>query len=127
MFLLVACGKTETANTDKSPAKQTADVTIGKILAAQGVLHQGVKIDGSTVTVTYETSSATYDDQVIADWGTIFGTVAQMKYDKITILNTVNGVSYAAVTSSSDNALSFIMEKIDENAFWSNVEINVID
>jgi hypothetical protein len=119
LFLLASCGKADTS------AKQEA--VVKKVLDLQQVKYTDVQVKGSSIEVTYEASEATgFDNQLIIDWGTIFGTLAEFPYDPITIVNTINGQPTAKVTTTRADVHDFLRGVKNESQFWESVDIEAV-
>ncbi len=120
LLLVTACSKPQT--TDKTTDKKVD--MIQKVLTLQGIQDPIVTVRGNAIEITYEASNADdYDSQVVSDWGTIFGTLAEFDYDPIIIVNTVNGVPYATLTTTRENLHAFMVGSKNESVFWEDVGI----
>src|SRR3989344_4966385 len=63
------------------------------LLKENGVAYTNVAYEGKAVKITYEVSTADqYDAQLIAEWGLMMGIASGFDYEKIVIINTINGV-----------------------------------
>lgn len=98
--------------------------TIAKIFDVEKIPYTAVQVKGDTLQVTYEASSADeYDSQIVADWGTIFGIAANMPYEKIVIINTINDIPTAELAASRENIRAYLDGTINETQFWERVDI----
>ena len=118
VLLVTACSKSGTDTGDKKVE------VIQKVLTLQGIEDPLVTVRGNAIEITYEASNADdYDTQVVSDWGTIFGTLAEFDYDPIVIVNTVNGIPYATLTTTRENLHAFMTGAKNETVFWEDVAI----
>ena len=101
--------------------------TVKDVLEEQGVPFKNVELTADTITITYEASDATgYDGQIIGDWGMLMGAAAGFEYENIVIINTVNDVPLAKLTTTRKNVQDFTGGIVNESVFWSDVEIRAI-
>ena len=120
LFVIASCSSVSKSVT--LDAKKAA--ILENMLRSLDVPVTSIQSQGETVEVYYETSKATaYDNQVVADWGTIFGAASELKYETIRIHNTVNGVSYATLTAEGELVNAFADGSINQSAFWESVQI----
>jgi len=118
LLFLSACSK-------DSSAKQ--EEVVKKVLDLQQVKYADVQVKGSSVEITYEASEATaFDNQLLVDWGTIFGTMAEFPYDPITIVNTINGEPTAEVITTRADVHDFLRGVKNESQFWESVDIKAV-
>lgn len=100
---------------------------LAKLLDADKIDYSKISAGGNEIIVEYEASSASqYDTQIVSDWATIFSSASNFDYEKITIINNVNGEPYAKLTTTKENVLKLINSEINEYVFFENVEITSI-
>ena len=101
---------------------------LAKMLDTDNIAYTKISVGGNEIIVEYEASSASkYDEQIITDWANIFFAASNFDYDKIVIINNVNGEPYAKLTTTRENVLNLINSDINEYIFFENVEIKSLN
>ncbi len=105
------------------------EVVLENILLAGGYGESHVSISDESILVSIEVSDAnTYDEELIAWWGSIFGNAALLKgygeaYSTITIENRVNGEAELYLGANLATVDDYIAVRIDDGTFWDEVLI----
>jgi len=119
-IMLVACGPSEL---DQKKAQ-----IIGKMLKVNNVSYTAISSYGDKAEIVYESSEANkYDAQMVSDWGMIFASAANFGYKEIIIVNTINYMPAAKLTTGSENVKALGNGEINESEFWENVIIEAVD
>jgi hypothetical protein len=113
---LSACGP--------SKADENKAQVIGNLLKTDDVPYTAISSNGKSIEIFYESSDAdNFDSQMVADWASIFATAALFNYTDITIVNTINYMPAARLSTSSVNVNALANGLINESIFWNNVDI----
>ncbi|MFH0869489.1 MAG: hypothetical protein V1866_00350 [archaeon] len=119
-IMLIACGPSK-LDTKKAQI-------IGQMLKVNNVSYTAISSNGDKAEIIYESSEANkYDAQMVYDWGMIFASAANFGYNEIIIVNTINYMPAAKLTTDSENVKALGNGEINESVFWENVRIEAVD
>lgn len=97
---------------------------IAAMLKKANVTIQYIDVTRDGYAITYAAESATdrFDDALLYDWGTIYGTAAAFPCDRVSIITTLDSQEVHKQTASCDAILALKRRVLTETEFWSLVE-----
>ena len=97
------------------------------LLREAGVDPSTLEKDGDDMTITYEASKAfDYDEQILADWGAIFGILQWYAMDDVHIVITIDGKPVAKVKADVDNIKKFSKGEMSRENFLNKITVSVV-
>lgn len=122
LLLQAGCSRGCGGGAEKPPLIHEAKYYLVKAGVDPATLQEN---DGN-LSIAFEASKAAqYDDQIFAEWGTIFGVLGWYAKETVTIINTADGQPVFMVIARSEDIISFISGKIESGEFMKRLEIDI--
>ena len=97
------------------------------LLREAGIDPSTLEKYGEDMTITYEASKAfDYDDQILADWGAMFGILQWYAKDDVHIMITIDGKPVAKVKADVDNIRKFSKGEMSREDFLQKITVSVV-
>jgi len=120
LILLFGCtGKESSGTPVKSQSKELAEQSMN----LAGVQNARIISEGGTVAVEYDPADAAYEDQIISEWGAIFGVLSSTYpgASQYQIVQLYNGEKIATITAKASDVKAFMADQITADEFAKRI------
>ena len=117
LLLLSTCSGGEKATTEQAQ-------DIAKMLKAEGVTIQGIRVtsDGYEITYAAESAVGRFDDALLYDWGMIYGIAGAHDCETVSIITTLDNEPLHKQTAGCESIRALTRNVITENEFLALVK-----
>jgi len=129
IFLLSGCiTENKTKTNLQNPAFASEEKLLDQQFNLAGV-NAKLLSEGQEIVVEYEPKNVEYEDQILVEWGKIFGIMAKTypNAKSYKIIQIYNGQKLATLTAKAQDVDEFLNNKIDSKELAKRLELKVID